>query len=374
MKRFLKRLLCGVMLVFMSVVARPQARESLRYAEPFSVEGLEVGTPVAPNSHAYKRYKCLPSEQYLNSVTCRFSEVKNGVSKHLTILHLYNNIVIYVNKSVSPAFFSSLDISNEIERLSATFGGKPHIYSSNEGVIATWGDIQLEPLDHADLAALAEGKNPNMGFMVDHLMNYGDSAREGLPVYSLGGGKGYVWIARFGARGREGALRFLAADPSQMKLGAAEAPEVAPPYSPPPRQGASPPEAVASEELVKMEQEGGVYVVPLRINGAITLNAVVDSGASEVSIPADVVLTLIRAKTISDNDFLGRTNLCPRRWFKGSISTLSHSVAKGWRHYVRELCANVSSMNATMILLGQSFLGRFKSWSIDNDRHVLILK
>ena len=84
---------------------------------------------------------------------------------------------------------------------------------------------------------LAEGKNPNMGFMVDHLMNYGDSAREGLPVYSLGGGKGYVWIARFGARGREGALRFLAADPSQMKLGTAEAPEVAPAYSPPPETG-----------------------------------------------------------------------------------------------------------------------------------------
>ena len=90
MKRFLKRLLCAFMLVFMSVVARPQAREGLRYAEPFSVEGLEVGTPVAPNSHAYKRYKCHPSEQYLNSVTCQFSEVKNGVSKHLTILHLYN--------------------------------------------------------------------------------------------------------------------------------------------------------------------------------------------------------------------------------------------------------------------------------------------
>ena len=121
MKRFLKRVLCAVMLVFMSVVARPQAREGLRYAEPFSVEGLEVGTPVAPNSHAYKRYKCHPSEQYLNSVTCLFSEVKNGVSKHLTILHLYNNIVIYVNKSISPAVFSGPDIRNEIERLSGNY-------------------------------------------------------------------------------------------------------------------------------------------------------------------------------------------------------------------------------------------------------------
>jgi len=142
--------------------------------------------------------------------------------------------------------------------------------------------------------------------MVDYLMNFHESARAGLPVYSLGGGKGYVWIARFGKNGVKGVLRFLAADPSQMKLGAAEITEFPPPYSPPRRQDAPPSsEAAVSQELVAMEQEGGVYVVPVRLNGAITLNAVVDSGASDVSIPADVVLTLMRAKTISDEDFLG---------------------------------------------------------------------
>ena len=41
-------------------------------------------------------------------------------------------------------------------------------------------------------------------------------------------------------------------------------------------------------------QGGGTYVVPVLINKAITLNFVIDSGASDVSIPADVVLTLVR--------------------------------------------------------------------------------
>ena len=365
MKRFLKRLLCAVMLLFMSVVARPQAREGLRYAEPFSVEGLEVGTPVAPNSHTYKRYKCHPSEQYLNSVSCQFSEVKNGVSKHLTILHLYNNMVIYVNKSVSPAFFSSLDISNEIERLSATFGGKPHIYSSNGGVIATWGDIQLEPLDRADLAALAEGKNPNMGFMVDHLMNYGDSAREGQPVYSLGGGKGYVWIARFGARGREGALRFLAADPSQMKL----AFPATPPMSSPVARGAA-----AEPAMVAMEKNGGVYVVPARLNDVITLPALVDSGAADVSLPPDVVSTLIRSGTITEQDFLGQQTYTLADGSKiPSPKFRIKSIMVGNRTIYNVDAALAPNVEAS-ILLGQSFLGRLQSWSIDNDRHVLILK
>jgi hypothetical protein len=62
---------------------------------------------------------------------------------------------------------------------------------------------------------------------------------------------------------------------------------------------------VASQELVAMEKEGGVYVVPVRFNGAITLNAIIDSGAADVSIPADIASTLIRTKTLSEQDFLG---------------------------------------------------------------------
>jgi len=55
-----------------------------------------------------------------------------------------------------------------------------------------------------------------------------------------------------------------------------------------------------------MENEGGVYVIPVRFNDMITLNAIVDSGASDMSIPVDIVSTLIRTKTITDQDFLGQ--------------------------------------------------------------------
>jgi hypothetical protein len=36
---------------------------------------------------------------------------------------------------------------------------------------------------------------------------------------------------------------------------------------------------------IRMEKEGGVYVAPVRFNDMITLNAIVDSGASDMSIP-----------------------------------------------------------------------------------------
>ena len=42
---------------------------------------------------------------------------------------------------------------------------------------------------------------------------------------------------------------------------------------------------------IPLKSLGGTFVVPVFINGAITLNFVVDSGAADVSVPADVVGT-----------------------------------------------------------------------------------
>ena len=56
---------------------------------------------------------------------------------------------------------------------------------------------------------------------------------------------------------------------------------------------------------VKMVESGGIYQVPVLINDELKLNFIVDSGASDVSIPSDVVLTLIRTGTIKKSDFIG---------------------------------------------------------------------
>ena len=45
-------------------------------------------------------------------------------------------------------------------------------------------------------------------------------------------------------------------------------------------------------------------MVPVQINGAITLKFTLDSGATDVTIPADVFSTLVRAGTIEDTDML----------------------------------------------------------------------
>src|SRR5262245_63615951 len=61
---------------------------------------------------------------------------------------------------------------------------------------------------------------------------------------------------------------------------------------------------IARADEVRVTKQRGVYSVPVEINGAITLPFIVDSGATEVHIPVDVVTTLVRAGTITFSDFL----------------------------------------------------------------------
>lgn len=124
---------------------------------------------------------------------------------------------------------------------------------------------------------------------------------------------------------------------------------------------------------VRMEKEGGVFVVPVLFNGAITLGAIVDSGASDVSIPKDVALTLIRTRTVSETDFLGTQTYVMADGTKvPSPRFLLRSLKVGNR-ILENVEASIASEQAN-ILLGQSFLGRFKAWAINNEKHELLLK
>jgi hypothetical protein len=58
-----------------------------------------------------------------------------------------------------------------------------------------------------------------------------------------------------------------------------------------------------STRSVSLQRQDGIYVVPVRINDTITLDFIVDSGAADVIIPADVVRTLIRTGAINTTDF-----------------------------------------------------------------------
>jgi clan AA aspartic protease (TIGR02281 family) len=129
---------------------------------------------------------------------------------------------------------------------------------------------------------------------------------------------------------------------------------------------------LADAESIALTQQGGTFIVPVLINDKITLTFTIDSGATDVSIPIDVFSTLIRTGTISSTDLL---------------KPISYELADGSRHQeqrfrIRSLrIGNVELRNvvasvapaAGLLLLGQSFLSRLQSWSIDNQRQVLVI-
>jgi hypothetical protein len=124
---------------------------------------------------------------------------------------------------------------------------------------------------------------------------------------------------------------------------------------------------------IPLQRQGGTFVVPVKINNALTLNFTIDSGASDVSIPADVVMTLIRLGTITSADFLGKATY---RLADGRTIPSTRFVIRNLKVGDREI-DNVTGSIADVeggLLLGQTFLSRFQSWSVDNRRQMLVLE
>jgi predicted aspartyl protease len=129
----------------------------------------------------------------------------------------------------------------------------------------------------------------------------------------------------------------------------------------------------SSVTSIPMKDEGGVSVIPVLINNAITLDFIVDSGASDVSIPADVVTTLMRTGTLKQSDFLGQKTYQLADGSTIPSQTFRIRSLKVGSKVIENVNGSVAPVRGTL-LLGQSFLTRFKSWSIDNNKHALVLE
>ena len=128
----------------------------------------------------------------------------------------------------------------------------------------------------------------------------------------------------------------------------------------------------AHAETVQLIHEGGEYLVPVRINGAIILPFILDTGATSVVIPGDVFLTLRRTGTVRESDHLASGTAVLADGSEHSVERyLLHELKVG-DHVVGNVIATVSPARGDP-LLGQSFLSRLPGWAIDNLQHALII-
>src|SRR6516225_5729014 len=192
-------------------------------ATEYAVDRLAVGTRLNFGSASYREYRCSPSDQFDGLTWCQKTrtdkERRGPYIAAYSLLHSKNGNLSYINRSQEPAFFNPNEAEPNIQRYSRKLGESarilkmPHRSGLPDGVIAVWGKITLEPLDQESIKTLADGKNPRKGFLIDYLRDFTRSAKQGLPIYRIDGGPGFIWAASFDQKGR-GTLRLAAVDVS----------------------------------------------------------------------------------------------------------------------------------------------------------------
>ena len=153
-----------------TVTTLPPTDNQAGQKSAYSVEGLALGAQVAFNSAAYREYQCHPSEQFAGLTWCQRQKNETGpdgpVRSSYTILHSQDGTASYVNRELEYAFFGPGEVDAEIDRLSRRFNSQPHLIRMPSGpdqaflngIIASWGDVVLKPLDKLSRDQLAVGK------------------------------------------------------------------------------------------------------------------------------------------------------------------------------------------------------------------------
>ena len=188
----------------------------------YAIDGLALGERVQSNNSGYREYKCRPR---INSVDLRGVKRRasrrsgEGLSTSQTRFCTRVTGKLFTSAvTKARAFFGPNEADEDIQRHSLRMGEAerrikmPRRPRVPDGVLAAWGKIALEPLDGESIAALGKGRSPSRkGHFVDFIGNFARSAKNGLPIYRVSGGAGFLSVASFDQKGR-GTLRLAAVD------------------------------------------------------------------------------------------------------------------------------------------------------------------
>ncbi|UOA06987.1 retropepsin-like aspartic protease [Methylobacter sp. S3L5C] len=125
-----------------------------------------------------------------------------------------------------------------------------------------------------------------------------------------------------------------------------------------------------SDEIA-LTEHNGVYIMPITLNDSVTVNGILDTGASEMFIPFNVIAMLIQSKSIAIKDILkegfykladGSTKIRER------VNITKIVIGNNTFHNI----SAIVGANNSEILIGQSLLKNL-SYHIDNHKKILTL-
>jgi clan AA aspartic protease (TIGR02281 family) len=125
-------------------------------------------------------------------------------------------------------------------------------------------------------------------------------------------------------------------------------------------------------QVISVEPHDGAFVVPVVLNDVVTAKFIVDSGSADVSIPEDVASTLMKSGTMTGADLLGSKTYLLADGSKVPSKIYRMASVRIGGMVMENVTVRIAAANSSL-LLGQSFLSRLKSWSMDNGRKVMII-
>lgn len=131
-----------------------------------------------------------------------------------------------------------------------------------------------------------------------------------------------------------------------------------------------PPRRVSGSNIVDMTPMGGVYEIPVEINGS-NMDFIFDTGASSISISELEAIYLFKNGKLKEEDILGSMQFrdATGRISEGTTINL-RSVVIGNREIKNVKASVVHNMEAPL-LLGQSALAQFGKVTIDYKKNQL---
>jgi gag-polyprotein putative aspartyl protease len=130
---------------------------------------------------------------------------------------------------------------------------------------------------------------------------------------------------------------------------------------------------VALADVVRLDSaDGELFAVPVLVNEKTVLRFTIDSASSDVSISENVFSTLMRTGALNPEDMIDTQNYRLANGTEQKSPRFRFRSLRIGNVELRDVIGSIVTQDGDL-LLGQSFLSRLKSWSIDNERHVLLL-
>ena len=184
----------------------------------YRIDGIALAERATPQRLA-QRFDCSASEQFAGFRWCNRSNLDREIASETAMLLGSNDGLAFYSIFYPSATFEAGAIGDKINRVTEIYHqaarvlAMPSNADGSTGMIASWGDLALVPVDAETYRKLATGQKVVSGLLVDYLGNFRETAKRGLPVYRITGGPGFFWVGRSDPGGK-GFLRYGIADAS----------------------------------------------------------------------------------------------------------------------------------------------------------------